>query len=60
MLEKLYTIEIVTRRRWWVTPYVHLLAGLCVLMGTEPNCDKAGAFLAKYGFKYSAKLKEVK
>lgn len=60
MREKLYTIEIVPRRRWWVTPYAHLLAGLCALMGTEPNCDKAGAFLAKYGFKYSAKLKEVK
>lgn len=60
MLEKLYTIELVARRRWWVTPYIHLLAGLCALMGTEPDCDKAGKFVAKCGFKYESKLKEVK
>jgi len=60
MLEKLYTIELVARRRWWVTPYIHLLAGLCALMGTEPDCEKAGKFVAKWGFKYESKLKEVK
>lgn len=59
MREKLYTIQIVARRRWWVTPYIHLLSGLCVLMGTAPDYDKAGKFLAKWGFKYEPKLKEV-
>lgn len=60
MREKLYTIQIVARRRWWVTPYVHLLAALCALMGAEPDMAKAGKFLARWGFKYSFKLKEVK
>lgn len=60
MREKLYTIELVARRRWWVTPYIHLLAGLCALMGTEPDCEKFGKLLAKFGYRYSAKLKEVK
>lgn len=57
---RVYTIQIVITRRWWVTPYIHLLAGLCALMGTEPDCNKAGKFLAKWGFKYSVKSKEVK
>jgi len=60
MREKLYIIEIVPRRRWWVTPYIHLLAGLCALMGAGPNCDKTGKFIARWGFKYESKLKEVK
>lgn len=60
MREKLYTIELVARRRWRVTPYIHLLAALCALMGTEPDMEKAGKFVAKWGFKYEPKLKEVK
>lgn len=60
MREKLYTLEMVPRRRWWVTPYIRTLAALCALMGTEPDLAKAGAFMAKWGFKYSFKLKEVK
>lgn len=59
MRERIYTIQIVARRRWWVTPYAHLLAALCALMGTEPDANKAGKFIAKWGFKYEPKLKEV-
>ena len=60
MREKLYPIEIVPRRRWWVTPYIHLLAAVCAMANTPPNYEKAGAFVAKWGFKYEPKLKEVK
>lgn len=59
MRERIYTIELVARRRWWVTPYTYLLSGLCVLRGTAPDYDKAGKFLAKRGFKYEPELKEV-
>jgi hypothetical protein len=56
---KISTVQIVVTRRWWVTPYIRTLAALCVLMGTEPDLAKAGAFMAKYGFRYSVKSKEV-
>lgn len=56
---KVSTVQIVITRRWWVTPYIHTLAALCALMGTEPDMAKAGAFMAQYGFKYSVKSKEV-
>jgi hypothetical protein len=56
---KVHAVQIVITRRWWVTPYIRTLAGLCALMGTEPDLAKAGAFMAKYGFKYSVKSKEV-
>lgn len=60
MREKLYTIEIVPCRRWWVTPYIHVLAAVYAMVNMPPNYEKVGAFVAKWGFKYEPKLKEEK
>lgn len=31
------------RFAWWFAPYVHTLAMLCNLMGTEPNIERVQA-----------------
>lgn len=56
---KTYTCKIMIKRRWWVTPYMWTLATLCAIMGTAPDYHKAGAFLAKYGFKYKTVFTET-
>ena len=32
---------------WWVTPYVHTLAVLCVLFNTEPDYEKVKRTIAR-------------
>lgn len=53
---KSFTVHI--RPRWWVFPYLHTLAFLCAAMRTEPDLEKVGGFIGKYGIKII--LKEIK
>lgn len=47
-------LKVTVKRRWWVTPYIWTLSALCVLMGTEPDCEKAAKFLGKWGYRIRA------
>ena len=40
------------KTRWWVViPYTKLLIFFALLTGREPDWDKVGAFILKYGLK---------
>ena len=45
-------LTFVVKIRWWVvTPYTKLLIFFALLTGLEPDPDKVGAFILKYGLK---------
>ena len=45
-------LTVIVKIRWWVvTPYTKLLIFFALLTGREPDWDKVGDFILKYGLK---------
>lgn len=43
-------LQISVKTKWWVNPYMSTLKLFCLTLGIEPDYDKVGEFIAKYGF----------
>lgn len=39
--------------RWWVFPYLNTLVLFALTFGVEPNLEKVGRFVCRYGMKVS-------
>lgn len=44
-------LNIVVKPRWWLPIYINTLAFLCAVMRAEPDTEKVGKFIARYGLK---------
>lgn len=50
-------LQISVKFKWWVNPYISTLKLFCLTLGIEPNYDKVGEFIAKYGFVVNKAIK---
>ena len=40
--------------RWWVIPYLQTIIWICETFRIDPDLEKIGRFIAKYGLKVTA------
>ncbi|EOF5040197.1 hypothetical protein ACK1M2_001715 [Providencia rettgeri] len=43
------TVNISMKKKWWVSPYLSALKLFCLTLRIEPNYQRVGDFIAKYG-----------
>lgn len=46
--------------RWWLPVYIKTLTMLCLMMRCEPDYQKVGNFIVKYGISQKLKYEPVK
>ena len=46
--------------KWWVSVYLRTLTLFCVMMRCEPDYQKVGNFIVKYGINQKLKYEPVK
>ena len=52
------SVEIKSRR--WLPVYIKTLTLFCLMMRCEPDCQKVGNFIVKYGISQKVKAEPVK
>lgn len=50
-------LQISVKFKWWVNPYISTLKLFCLTLGIEPNYDKVGEFIGKYGLIMGVRVK---
>lgn len=45
---------------WWVPVYIKMLTLFCLMMRCEPDYQKVGNFIVKYGINHKLKYESVK
>ncbi|CAH3686607.1 hypothetical protein AI2762V1_2208 [Enterobacter cloacae] len=53
-------LSVEIKSRWWVTVYIKTLTMLCLMMRCEPDYQKVGNFIVKYGISQKLKYEPVK
>lgn len=53
-------LSVEIKSRWWLPVYIKTLALLCLMMRCEPDYQKVGNFIVKYGISQKLKYEPVK
>lgn len=53
-------LSVEIKSRWWLPVYIKTLTLLCLMMRCEPDCQKVGNFIVKYGISQKLKYEPVK
>ncbi|AOP82326.1 hypothetical protein BFV66_16200 [Enterobacter hormaechei subsp. oharae] len=53
-------LSVEIKSRWWLPVYIKTLTLLCLMMRCEPDYQKVGNFIVKYGISQNVKLEPVK
>lgn len=53
-------LSVEIKSRWWVPVYLRTLTVLCLMMRCEPDYQKVGDFIVKYGISQKLKYEPVK
>lgn len=53
-------LSVEIKSRWWLPVYIKTLTMLCLMMRCEPNYQKVGNFIVKYGISQKLKYEPVK
>lgn len=53
-------LSVEIKSRWWLPVYIKTLTMLCLMMRLEPNYQKVGNFIVKYGISQKLKYEPVK
>ena len=55
-----FRLSVEIKSRWWVPFYLRTLTVFCLMMRCEPDYQKVGNFLVKYGISQKLKYELVK
>lgn len=58
MATSILSVEI--KSRWWLPVYIKTMTLLCLMMRCEPDYQKVGNFIVKYGISQKLKYEPVK
>lgn len=53
-------LSVEIKRRWWVPVYLRTLTVFCLMMHCEPDYQKVGNFIVKYGISQKLRYEPVK
>ncbi|KAA0866528.1 hypothetical protein EKN87_01715 [Enterobacter hormaechei] len=53
-------LSVEIKSRWWLPVYIKTMALLCLMMRCEPDYQKVGNFIVKYGISQKLKYEPVK
>ena len=53
-------LSVEIKSRWWVPVYLRTLTLFCLMMRSEPDNQKVGNFIVKYGISQKLKYAPVK
>lgn len=53
-------LSVEIKSRWWLPVYIKTLTLFCLMMRCEPDYQKVGNFIVKYGISQNVKLEPVK
>ncbi|AYL71659.1 TPA: hypothetical protein I4D05_20010 [Enterobacter hormaechei] len=53
-------LSVEIKSRWWLPVYIKTLTLLCLMMRCEPDYQKVGNFIVKYGISQKLKYEPVK
>ena len=53
-------LSVEIKSRWWVSVYLRTLTLFCLMMRCEPDYQKVGDFIVKYGISQKVKAEPVK
>lgn len=53
-------LSVEIKSRWWLPVYIKTLTLLCLMMRCEPDYQKVGNFIVKYGITQKLKYEPVK
>lgn len=53
-------LSVEIKSRWWLPVYIKTLTLLCLMMRCEPDYQKVGNFIVKYGISQKLKYESVK
>lgn len=53
-------LSVEIKSRWWLPVYIKTLTLLCLMMRCEPDYQKVGNFIVKYGISHKLKYEPVK
>lgn len=53
-------LSVEIKSRWWLPVYIKTLTMLCLMMRCEPDYQKVGNFIVKYGISQKLKYESVK
>ncbi len=53
-------LSVEIKSRWWLPVYIKTLTLLCLMMRCEPDYQKVGNFIVKYGSSQKLKYEPVK
>lgn len=54
------SLSVEIKSRWWLRVYIKTLTMLCLMMRCEPDYQKVGNFIVKYGISHKLKYEPVK
>ncbi|EAN3488445.1 hypothetical protein EFJ13_12625 [Salmonella enterica] len=52
-------LSVEIKSRWWLPVYIKTLTLLCLMMRCEPDYQKVGNFIVKYGISQKLKCEPV-
>lgn len=53
-------LSVEIKSRWWVPAYLRTLTLFCLMMQCQPDYQKVGNFIVKYGISQKLKYEPVK
>ncbi|BBS32465.1 hypothetical protein WP5S18C02_26710 [Enterobacter cloacae] len=53
-------LSVEIKSRWWLPVYIRMLTLFCMMMRCEPDYQKVGDFIVKYGISQRVKSEPVK
>lgn len=53
-------LSVEIKSRWWLPVYIKTLTMLCLMMRCEPDYQKVGDFIVKYGISQKVKAEPIK
>ena len=53
-------LSVEIKSRWWLPVYIKTLTLFCLMMRCEPDYQKVGNFIVKYGISQKLKYEPVK
>ncbi len=53
-------LSVEIKSRWWLPVYIKTMTLLCLMMRCEPDYQKVGNFIVKYGISQKLKYEPVK
>ena len=55
-----FRLSVEIKSRWWLPVYIRTLTLFCMMMRREPDYQKVGDFIVKYGISQRVKSEPVK